>query len=52
VKSNIWDIAAGGSEKTPRDKRRRKSVADILRAAYLATTRDALTRQAVKRVLR
>jgi len=52
VKSNIWDIAAGGQDTASHGKRRRKTISDILRAAYWANTRDSLTRRAVKKVLR
>jgi hypothetical protein len=51
VKANIWDIG-GGHGRTTSQKPRRKSIADILRAAYQLHTRDAWTRRAVKRVLR
>jgi len=52
VKSNIWDIASGEQDRTSQGKRRRKTISDILREAYRASTRDSLTRRAVKKVLR
>jgi len=53
VKSNIWDIqGASPSGRTRPKVARRKSIAAILRDAYHQHTRDALSRRAVKKVLR
>jgi hypothetical protein len=51
VKQNICEMEGAAQSRSP-NKTRRKSVADILRAAYGAHGRDTLTRRAVKKVLR
>jgi hypothetical protein len=49
VKSNVWDSSSGAP--SPK-KRRRRSVAAILREAYAIHLPDPLTQRAVRRILR
>jgi hypothetical protein len=53
MKAHVWDNEIGdrGQVQAPRPGRR-KTVTQILRAAYRKHVRDAHTRQAVKRCLR
>jgi hypothetical protein len=51
MKAHVWDFEFGFQLSAPRS-RRRKTVTQILRAAYRKHGRDRDTRRAVKRCLR
>ena len=52
MKVQMWDFETVGKSRTILRSRRRKTVAEILRAAYRRYVRDPDTRLAVKRTLR
>jgi hypothetical protein len=52
MKTNVWDIAAGGKATGRTRKPRRRSVAAILRDAYRLHAGDRVTRRAVKGCIR
>lgn len=52
MKSNLWDVIGGSAGTNRREPPPRKTVDEILRAAYRLHVRDSSTRRSVKRVLR
>jgi hypothetical protein len=52
MKTNVWDIAAGGKAPRRAHKARRRSVAAILRDAYRLHAVDRVTKRAVKGCIR